>query len=618
MTKMLLRLVLVTSLVTSAALGSPVKGYADSGVKGGPRALLAERHEQEATKTVERQPAPSKTITQQQLSRVDLASETQKTIAEPQRQLASKTSEREEQKREEQELLSSKTSKLQQTEQQREEIHQVQEIAKEEQYASKGASAAHYEAKTQVRLEEKKGGQLEHSSLLSSVQQQQQLVASSSSIKSTKAAESGLKQSQARADKDLQQQRLEQEHLEQQSKLDQQRLEQQRLEVLTQEQQRLEQQRVEQIQQQRDEQQSVDLYEQRRLDEQRDISQHHEESKGAIKGQQQVLLAEPEPYAFDYSVEGSSRRESGDNKGVVRGQYTLQNPDGSSRVVDYVADQNGFRAIVNTNEFGTESRSPAGVELRSSQPAADEIALHLEGKTRESLELGAVKSAPAPVEPVPKRPDNWNVKQQPISLSEPAIPQFLVGPTPQLLAEEQPRAIKGKTSEEIRIPLAEVQQKTERDRDWEQSKLGQQAELITQEQQLPAKGELRAPKSLPSEQRKGLEANQRSASFESATAHHRPNAPLLLSSPAQRQQQVSRQTSKPALQAPAAPVHRRQYLQPATNARAPQNDHQVAPVSVGQLIRNREPNGRSPFYANTNPSESVDDSASSFESPVGE
>lgn len=102
----------------------------------------------------------------------------------------------------------------------------------------------------------------------------------------------------------------------------------------------------------------------------------------------QAPIGEAEPYAFSYNVDGSSRSESGDTKGVVRGQYTLSGADGMNRVVEYVADHNGFRASVNTNEFGTEAKSPASVALRTSQPLAEEITLRSEaGRVRESLAL---------------------------------------------------------------------------------------------------------------------------------------------------------------------------------------------------------------------------------------
>ncbi|OQR66481.1 cuticle protein 10.9-like [Tropilaelaps mercedesae] len=76
------------------------------------------------------------------------------------------------------------------------------------------------------------------------------------------------------------------------------------------------------------------------------------------------------PYTFDYVVstaEGNhGRRESGNCAGKVSGSYTIQLADGRSRAVKYRADETGYRAKVRSNEFGTDSRSPADVALRSS------------------------------------------------------------------------------------------------------------------------------------------------------------------------------------------------------------------------------------------------------------
>lgn len=89
------------------------------------------------------------------------------------------------------------------------------------------------------------------------------------------------------------------------------------------------------------------------------------------------------PYEFEYSAAAtggsSARREVNDGKRVT-GTYTLAGPDGINRVVHYVADKDGFRATIVTNEPGTESQSPSGVILNSSQLPAEQIALQY-GKT---------------------------------------------------------------------------------------------------------------------------------------------------------------------------------------------------------------------------------------------
>lgn len=86
----------------------------------------------------------------------------------------------------------------------------------------------------------------------------------------------------------------------------------------------------------------------------------------------------PEPYSFAYTSEtedGSvtTREESQDENGRVTGFYTIRDADGKQRRVDYVADESGYRATISTNEVGTESRSPADVDMQSSAPTAAEL-----------------------------------------------------------------------------------------------------------------------------------------------------------------------------------------------------------------------------------------------------
>jgi len=108
-------------------------------------------------------------------------------------------------------------------------------------------------------------------------------------------------------------------------------------------------------------------------------------------------LPEPiSPYSFGYTADAidgsSSRQESSDGSGVVRGSYSVLSAVGGKRIVNYIADENGFRAQIQTNEFGTEAKNPADVTLLSSQPPAEEIALKF-GSLRPEVSLLGVKSA---------------------------------------------------------------------------------------------------------------------------------------------------------------------------------------------------------------------------------
>lgn len=66
----------------------------------------------------------------------------------------------------------------------------------------------------------------------------------------------------------------------------------------------------------------------------------------------------PIPYSFTYEAPtedggSSSRTESGDGAGRVEGSYTVNDLEGNSRVVEYVADEGGFRVLaLRTNEPG--------------------------------------------------------------------------------------------------------------------------------------------------------------------------------------------------------------------------------------------------------------------------
>ena len=76
------------------------------------------------------------------------------------------------------------------------------------------------------------------------------------------------------------------------------------------------------------------------------------------------------PYAFSFDETDEfgmnlQRNEVSEN-GVVTGQYSFTTPEGYTRLVKYVSDENGFRAEVDTNEPGTATSAPADAVYRSS------------------------------------------------------------------------------------------------------------------------------------------------------------------------------------------------------------------------------------------------------------
>jgi len=106
----------------------------------------------------------------------------------------------------------------------------------------------------------------------------------------------------------------------------------------------------------------------------------------------------PIPYSFNYAADTedggrSSHQESGDGAGRVQGSYTVNDLEGHTRVVDYVADEGGFRANIRTNEPGTANINPADVTIESS--AAD-----VSGVSTYSLGGGATPVTRPAISPV--------------------------------------------------------------------------------------------------------------------------------------------------------------------------------------------------------------------------
>ncbi|XP_076370359.1 uncharacterized protein LOC143256693 [Tachypleus tridentatus] len=83
----------------------------------------------------------------------------------------------------------------------------------------------------------------------------------------------------------------------------------------------------------------------------------------------------PEPYQFQFENtddDGNtiSRSESGDANGAVSGSYGYKTADGVYRQVEYVADGEGFRPKIKTNEQGTSNSASADVEIVVEEAAA--------------------------------------------------------------------------------------------------------------------------------------------------------------------------------------------------------------------------------------------------------
>ncbi|KAM7307463.1 putative cuticular protein [Ixodes scapularis] len=96
-------------------------------------------------------------------------------------------------------------------------------------------------------------------------------------------------------------------------------------------------------------------------------------------------------YEFGFNIEGLAwdqfQRESGDALGRKMGAYGFRGADGRLRLVEYVADELGFRAKVQTNEPGTKPSRTATVMVDTAAPgsvheASAKTAIHSPPPTR--------------------------------------------------------------------------------------------------------------------------------------------------------------------------------------------------------------------------------------------
>lgn len=92
------------------------------------------------------------------------------------------------------------------------------------------------------------------------------------------------------------------------------------------------------------------------------------------------------PYAFGFDMNDGKgndqhRKEVSDVSGLVTGSYAFRNGDGHYRVVYYIADKDGFRAFVHSNEPGVASSGSANVVVVAEKPPPKE---RVEGSFPES------------------------------------------------------------------------------------------------------------------------------------------------------------------------------------------------------------------------------------------
>lgn len=112
------------------------------------------------------------------------------------------------------------------------------------------------------------------------------------------------------------------------------------------------------------------------------VQEQYEQQNDYVQQQQVEYGAAPsgqaEPFAFDFKTEDNSgngqyRKEESDKNGVVHGSYGYTDANGIYRHVEYVADKDGFRANIKSNEPGLIGETqPASIQLSGSGPAPNQ------------------------------------------------------------------------------------------------------------------------------------------------------------------------------------------------------------------------------------------------------
>lgn len=136
------------------------------------------------------------------------------------------------------------------------------------------------------------------------------------------------------------------------------------------------------------------------------------------------LVAEeydPHPsYQFAYEVQdaitGDSKSQHEVRNGdVVQGQYSLVDPDGTKRTVDYTADpHNGFNAVVRKDPLGYV---PAVAKVLAPAPAKYAVAPALHAPLAYSAPAYPAAAYPAPAYPAPAYPASAYPVHAPVAYS---------------------------------------------------------------------------------------------------------------------------------------------------------------------------------------------------------
>ncbi|GIY45829.1 uncharacterized protein CEXT_410181 [Caerostris extrusa] len=94
--------------------------------------------------------------------------------------------------------------------------------------------------------------------------------------------------------------------------------------------------------------------------------------------EQEVVVESNSPYTFGYEFgDGQGmvqhRQESSDINGEVKGSYGYSDGNGVYRTVEYIADVNGYRAIIRSNEPGLSDQDSADASFIVEPPPPEVV-----------------------------------------------------------------------------------------------------------------------------------------------------------------------------------------------------------------------------------------------------
>ncbi|CAN7946201.1 unnamed protein product [Ixodes pacificus] len=132
----------------------------------------------------------------------------------------------------------------------------------------------------------------------------------------------------------------------------------------------------------------------------------------------------PQPYSFGYDNTDEfgtrlTRQETGDEFNGKVGSYSYTDAAGVHRSVNYVADADGFRATVDTNEPGTKTSEPADAPTVS---GAVEGPHPVVVKAAAPVAVQAVHAAPVAVHALQAGPVDYAQHAAPLAYAENASP----------------------------------------------------------------------------------------------------------------------------------------------------------------------------------------------------